>query len=371
MKKIKVLMSSTNSFSKNGVTKVMINLYKNINKNKFQIDFISISEVDPDIKKAFGDEAKITILNDRTRHPFLYIKKYAEIAKEYDIVHVHGNSSIILLEMLAALMAGVKIRIAHSHNSTCKFKIIDRILRLPFYVLCNGRLACGEEAGKWLFNNHKFKVINNGIDTKQYQFDPIKRNRIRQNLGWQNQKIIGHVGNFVDSKNHKKILEIFEHTYRIESQARLLLVGAGDLENEIKERAKALGIEDKVFFAGSVDNVLDYLCAIDVILMPSLFEGLPLTLVEEQANGLKCLISDNITQNIKLTSNVYFLSLSDKNLVWADKLLQLLKEYDRDETSKEAICEIMKKGFDSKLVGKDLENYYYKKIIEKSEFNRK
>lgn len=361
---IKVLMSSTTPVIKDGITGVMLNLYQNVDCEKVHIDFVTINEPSRDIaSKMLAKGSKYYYIPREMKHPVRYIKKYAQVCKNYDIVHVHGNSATMVLELLAAKMAGVKVRIAHSHNTYCRYKIIDKVLRFPFYLLCNERLACGVKAGKWLFNDRKFEVINNGIDAKKFEFDNVVRNKIRTIMRWNNKKVIVHVGNFLEAKNHVFIIEIFKEIYKNNKNFRLLLLGNGELKSEVENIVKKYKLDDVVCFAGSVTNVSDYLNASDIVLMPSINEGLPLTLIEEQANGLKCIVSQNITTEVNITGNVSFLSLNDSVRTWSEYVIRCCNEYyDREAESVRCVNVIIQKGYDITCSTRKLEDIYIKNV---------
>ena len=347
---IKVLMSSTTPMIKDGITNVMLNLYRYIDNKKIHVDFVTINEPEKSIRnKILNNGGKYTVIERSIKHPIRYIQNYSKVCKGYDIVHVHGNSATMFLEMCAAKMAGVRIRIGHSHNTYCRAKLIDKLFRIPFYTLCDSRLACGKEAGEWLFGNRDFTIINNGIDSERFRFNEANRNRIREELGWKDCKVIGHVGNFLPAKNHSYILDIFAELNKKDTSYRLILIGSGELVEEVQNKAIDLGVSEYVVFAGSVDNVEDYLSAIDLVLMPSIHEGLPLTLIEEQANGLSCIVSDNITKYADLTGNIKFISLNEKVSVWVNNIVIELKHVnseDRGSVSKDAIETISLKHYD-------------------------
>ena len=365
----KVMMSSATPVIKDGITNVMLNLYKKIDKEKYHIDFITINEPEESIKKQiFSNGGKYTVVQRSIKHPLRYIKEYSRACKGYDIVHVHGNSATLFLEMLAAKLAGVKVRIAHSHNTYCRFKKVDKILRILFYMTCNERLACGREAGEWLFGKKIFTIINNGIDCQKYSFDAKSRRSTREDLEWVDAKVIGHVGNFLPAKNHEFIVDVFEELIKRDSSFRLLLLGDGELYDSIKKSVSSKGLEDFVTFAGSVTNVNGYLSTMDIIFMPSINEGLPLTLIEAQANGLRCVVSDNITQDVNLTANVYFMSLSVAKDTWADAICDLMKSgliTDRKKISDESISKIASCNYDINRSVSLLEKIYKKRMEKK------
>lgn len=356
---IKVLMSSTTPIMKDGITNVMLNLYKKINRSEFQVDFIVGNKPDEDINKLILENGgRYTIIPRSKKHIFRYIKEYARICKGYDIVHVHGNSATIFFELFAAFLAGVKIRIAHSHNTYCTAKKADKILRIPFHVLCNGRFACSQAAGEWLFGKRKFIIINNGINTEKFIFSDEARNKIRAKLNLNNKKVIGHVGNFLPVKNHAFIIDVFEELAKIDDSYCLVLLGTGATQENIKQQVKKLKLEDRVHFVGSVSNVEDYLSAMDVIIMPSIHEGLPLTLIEEQANGLKCVISDAITKEVDLSGNVEFISLNSSVQKWVTTIEKKLLSSNRYDDSIKAIKIIKELGYDIGVAADKLQNYY-------------
>ena len=355
---VNVLMSSTTPMIKDGITQVMLNLYQNVNYEKVHIDFVTINEPSNDIiLKMIDRGSSYYYIPREIKHPARFIKKYAQICKNYDIVHVHGNSATMVLELFAATLAGVKVRIAHSHNTYCIVKNIDKLCRPLFYHLCNVRLACGREAGEWLFKNRKFDILNNGIITSKYKFDSTSRCKIRKELGWEDCFVLGHIGNFLAAKNHVFLINYFKVVSQNESM-RLVLLGDGDLFENIKSMVEEIGLRDKVFFAGSVDNVSDYLSAMDIFVMPSTNEGFPLTLIEAQANGLKCMVSDCITKSVNLTGNVQFIPLTDMNF-WVHALQENFSLCNRKKTSDSAIRKIVNKGYDISISAKKLEQIYF------------
>ncbi len=356
---IKVLMSSTTPVIKDGITGVMLNLYQNVDCEKVHIDFVTINEPSSDIaSKIVTKGSKYYYIPREMKHPFRYIKKYAQVCKNYDIVHVHGNSATMVLELLAAKMAGVKVRIAHSHNTYCVVKHIDKLCRPLFYYLCNVRVACGREAGEWLFRNRKFEILDNGIITNKYKYDTTSRNLIRQKLGWENCYVIGHIGNFLEAKNHSFLINLFKKV-SVDESMRLMLLGDGELSIKIKSMVEKYKLNDKVFFAGSVENVPDYLNAMDIFVMPSINEGFPLTLIEAQSNGLKCLASDCITKDVNLTGNVKFITLADMN-DWVQAIQESFSSSNRKEASDDAVQKIIKQGYDISISASKLEQIYYK-----------
>lgn len=344
-KQIKVLMINTVPMDKNGITNVICNLITN-SDDAVAFDCVTINKPDHyyyDLLNKKG--CNIYILPSRDSSPLKYIFELAKIIRrgKYDCVHVHGNSHIMSIELLASKIAGCKVRIAHSHNTTCKYKIINLILTIPFHLLCTGCVACGNDAGKWLFGRRKFLVVNNGIDTQKFGFDDSDRQMIRERYNIQKECIvIGHVGEFNEAKNQTFLIDLL---YKLNStEFKLMLIGDGEKRSSVEKNADSRGLRGKVIFVGKSNEVEKFLSAMDVIVMPSIYEGLPLTLIEEQANGLKCIVSDNITREVDKTGLVSFLSLDDLP-IWIKEIYKVQQDPHRIMSSMEAIKRIKEAGY--------------------------
>lgn len=362
-----VLIINTVPTERNGITGVIFNFLNNLESKDFKFDLVSINHPDDQYIESLSQKGgKIIVLKRSIKNAFKYIYSLVKVMKGYDIIHVHGNSATMVLEMIAGKLAGVNIRIAHSHNSSCSLFVIHKIANPLFQYLCTGRIACSDIAGKWLFGNRKFNIIKNGIETNRFAFDKKQRLHLRNELGWNNYKIIGHIGNFDYAKNHTFILKVFCELNKIDSNSRLILLGGGD-STKIRDEANRFGIAHNICFAGSVPDPERYLSAMDLILMPSLFEGLPLTLVEEQANGLKCIVSDTITKQVDLSGNIKFMSLKKDAVVWATEALELINEKtsSRQERSNEACKSICNNGYDINTEAVKLKKIYTKLSMNK------
>lgn len=358
---MKILIINTNPTKREGITSVIFNQLENIKDQTLQFGYVSINTPEDEfIQRLKNINCKLYVLPRNIKKISTYISRLSKIAKDYDVIHVHGNSATLAIDLLAAKIGGIRYRLAHSHNTSCKMIIADKLLRPMFYKLCNGRLACGKDAGKWLYGNRKFEIIRNGINTSRFRFNQNKRAEIRKSLGWEDKIIIGHVGNFVEAKNHKFIFEIIKSAINKNPNIRLVCVGGGRLKEIAKDYLCGLGLNDYVHITDSVDNPEEYMSAMDAVLMPSIHEGLPLTLVEEQANGLRCLVSDAITKEADLTGNLYFLSLSQPMDVWSNELLKIVSERNNERTiiSEKSITAIKDKGYDISTEAHKLSMYY-------------
>lgn len=370
---IKVLVISTCTYERNGITTVIENLFQAIDKNKIHMDFIAVNRKSEqwflDMVKANGSQ--VFVLERSSLKLLKYIFQLKKIAKQYDVIHVHGNSASMTIELLAGKLAGVPLRIAHSHNTTCNVQLLDKVLRPMFYSLCNGRLACGDAAGKWLFDNRDFKVIKNGIDLDKFIFDSALRNEIRKKYNVGDSIVIGHVGRINEQKNQLFLIDVFNQIYKRNKKYCLMLIGNGDYTEKVKQKVKNYGLESVVIFTDAVSNVNEHLSAVDMVAMPSLYEGFPLTLVEEQSNGLYCIVSDRITEKVNLTGNMRFIPIDQGPKLWADEILKFDPLVDRKTFSEQAIGNVRKKGFDIQLTANFLSDYYAKLLKIYNEETRK
>lgn len=357
---MKILLINTVPTDKNGITNVIFNYTKMINKNGIVFDYVSINN----LKEVYENEIKhnggVTYILHRN-HILTYVFELSRIIKKnkYDIIHIHGNSHTLILELLASKVGGCKVRIVHAHSTKCLSVILHKALQYPFNLLCTHRVACSKEAGRFMYGNFPFTIVNNGIDVQKYVFSLSKRFFIRSLFDIKDDEILlGHVGYFLGIKNQKFIVEILKHLNENGGRYKLILIGDGELRPAVEQLAKDLGVDNKVFFTGNVDNVSDYLNAIDIVVMPSLFEGLPLTLVEQQANGLSCIVSDSITRDADKTGNLIFLALKDGANKWAEVIKNINQKEDRIEKSFKAIKSIKKAGYSIHEEAKKLVYYY-------------
>lgn len=355
----RVLVIESTKYGYDGISNVITNYYMYQNHNEIHMDLVTLNTISQFLLEEFKRNNSINfVLPYRNNDTLKYMINLYQIMKHghYDIVHVHGCSSTMAVEMLVAKIADIKIRIAHSHNTKCDHNMIDKLLRPFFYTFCNVAFACGEEAGKWLFPHRKFDVIYNGVDLEKYQYNGIVRKQMRNKYGIQNKLVIGHVGRFSEQKNHKKIIEIFKEISKVRSDAVLVLVGDGELKEDIQNLVNMSKLN--VLFVGLSNEVERWLQAMDVMIFPSLFEGLPLGLVEAQASGLPCFLSDTISRDTKITDLVEFIPLMEKSEVWAEKVLNVIGKYKRADRIEYVKTQIRDAHFDIKYNCKELSKKY-------------
>lgn len=361
---IKVLVVETTLYGHDGITTVVKNYYKYQNHDQIHMDLVTINPVDEGFKcelEKYGNTNYI--LPHRNKKPLKYLFDLIKIIKGecYQIIHVHGCSSTMAVEMLAAKIAGVKARIAHSHNTKCDHAKIDKILRPLFSKWCNVGFACGKEAGEWLFPDRQFYVISNGIDLEKYEYNSSVREQMRSKYDLNERFVIGHVGRFSEQKNHEKLIDIFAEIAKVRSDAKLVLIGDGELKAHIEEKVNKLQLD--VLFVGLSNEVEKWLQAMDAMVFPSLFEGLPLGMVEAQAAGLPCVLSDTISPDTEIIDLVRFVRLSDSAAQWSKTVIDMSGKFDRRSRDDFVQKQIKEAGFDIIENCKQL-NKIYESILE-------
>lgn len=360
-----ILVISTVKYEANGISSVIKNLYRNKMFSKHKLVFLLPVGSDDSMIAELKDMNFNVILSKRNKKTIAsYYNQIKKIIKSenIDILHIHGNSHTLAIELSAAKSAGCKVRIAHAHNTSCKYQVLHKVLTPIFNKRYTHGLACGAAAGKFMFGDKLFTIINNGIDTARYAYDEESRLKIRAKYNLENKFVIGHVGGFNDVKNQSFLIDILKVLLNNSEKYCLMLVGDGKNQSNIRNKAAQLGVSDSVIFAGVTKDVPEYLSACDLIVMPSLFEGFPLTLVEEQANGLKCICSDTITKDVNLTGNVSFISLNESPEVWANAIRNTVCFADRNKASTHAIMKIKEAGYSIEDEVLKLEQYYLKAI---------
>lgn len=349
-----ILMIFTVSLDFNGINVSTIELLQKI-QDKHNFYILSCRSSNPKMVKRFEEVGCKVLKNEnRDKHPFRYYSDLRKIIRKYDIdiVHAMGNSSTLAIEMMAAKKEKIKLRIAHSRNTLCKHKVLNKILYYSFNKNCNSRIACGYDAGKWLFKNNDFVILKNGKDYNKYAFSRENRNEIRLKLGINEKEIcIGHVGVFNNQKNHKFIIDLIE-SIKDNSTYKFFLFGEGPLKNEIEKISKEKKVFERILFLGNVDDINRYYSAMDLMILPSLYEGLPNVVIEWQINGLPCIISNNITKECVINDNVVFLDIDNPldwvNVIFSKKLNRILdddlirhrlveKGFDLDENSRKLL----------------------------------
>ena len=340
-----------------GLETMLMNYYRAIDRTKVQFDFLTHrdfrADYDDEIEALGGKIYRLPNLNPFSRSYLGALDRFFREHPEYRIVHSHLDC-MSAIPLKAAKKHGVPVRIGHAHNSN-QPRDAKYLLKLFYKRMIAGQatqlFACSDEAGRWMFGNADFRVLNNAIDAGKYAFDAAIRSEVRHELGLPaDALVVGHVGRFDPQKNHRFLVEIFE---KMPEDARLLLVGNGVLRPDVEQQAEALGIRDRVLFTGVRTDVDQLLQAMDVFLMPSLVEALPVSIVEAKAAGLPCLISDKVPIECKKTDLVTQIPLDASPAEWAEAVFSAA-EAPRGDT----LAQIREAGFDIRANAEWLQNYY-------------
>ncbi len=352
--------------SRGGLETFVMNVYRKIDRTKIQFDFL----VNETHSQDYGEEVlsmggRIYTIPARNKGFISYYKNldafFKEHAHEYVAVHQHISSLSTATDLYFAKKYGIKVRVLHSHNSFMhgKLHFLLHYGTKPFVSsLATHYLGCSDVAINWFYKytgvSYKTQMVNNGIDVEKFKYNEECRLQVRKEFGLEGKIVLGHVGRFDKVKNHKFLVELFYEYHKRNANSLLMLIGVGQLIETVKQQCKNLGIEDDVVFLGGRDDIYKLLQAMDIFVMPSLYEGLPVSLVEAQTSGLPVLVTDVISQDTQMTDNFYCMSLSETADAWAKKASQILNGYKRiDESGK-----IVQKGFDIKTTANLLEEIY-------------
>lgn len=365
------ILQITECLSAAGIESFIMNNYRKMDLSKIQFDFLVLrneKEFYDDEINALGGKKYCLCRKDKNTL-IRIIKESIDLyhflkEKPYKIVHIHYTTPLRAPYLYAAKKAGVTTRIYHSHSAKVSGKgklkiVIYNFMKKKIKKWATHWFACSNAAAIWMFpkdlcDNNQVQVIHNGIDVNQYKFNPIFRKEIRDELNLNNRFVIVHTGRFLEQKNHTFIIDVFSEIKKKDSHAFLLLLGEGDLKSQIKQKVKDMQLDDSVLFLGVRDDVYKILSASDCYIMPSLYEGLPVAAVEAQCSSLACVLSNNITEEIKLTDKIVFLSLNDSYETWASVIVRFKNIDDRKDESN--IIKI--NGYDAREVASQLQNFY-------------
>lgn len=362
---IRVLHSVSN-MDRAGVETMLMNYYRHIDKNKVQFDFLCNK------KKPGAYDDEIRALGGKIYHtpglnPFKYgqyvkfMRSFAKKHPEYKIIHCH-NAALAAYPLFAAKVAGIPERICHVHSASITFDY-----KWPIKIVCKRFLkpnltkmwACGKAAGAFYYgkaavDSGKVRVINNAIEIDRFVFNENVRNEMRQKHGLENSFVIGHAGRFMTQKNHAFLIKVFAELCKKESTAKLVLLGDGELQEDIKKQVVELQIEDRVLFMGNVSNVNEWYQAFDVFVLPSIWEGLPVVGIEAQAADLPCVFSADVTNEVGILKTTVFLSRKLPLEKWVKCILSYKGKYERVNRAKE----IAAAGYDIKCEAQKLQQKY-------------
>lgn len=354
------VLQVVNIMDRAGLETMLMNYYRNIDHSQVQLDFLTHRDTSGSYEKEIQDLGGSVYRAPRLypqNYPayFYFMSKFFLMHPEYKIVHSHIDT-MSAFPLYAAKRAEIPCRIGHSHSSK-----LDRDAKLPIkyaakllmpYV-ANIYCACGDKAGRFMYGDRAVKIIPNAIDVNRFAYDENVRTAVRKKLGIENHFVIGHVGRYYYVKNQTFLLEIFKEIKDKKSNVMLLLVGKGEDKAMLQQKVSNLGLQDNVLFLIDRSDVNELYQAMDVFVMPSLFEGLPVVGVEAQANGLPCLFSDKISQEVLLTEQASMMSLEQSPGDWATKILTLKRNKEQD-----CLKQLNEKGYNVCVEAKKLMSWY-------------
>ncbi|MCD7903564.1 MAG: glycosyltransferase [Oscillospiraceae bacterium] len=308
----------------NGISNVIMNYSVNLDKNMFDITIIAGNPIHETYKDVCSKNG-ITIveLPEKVDDTKRYYKKLFQTLHngKFDIVHVHGNSATISVELLLAKMAGCHNRIAHSHNSTCDNLRVHKLLYPFFRKLYTVGLACSKKAGDWLFRSDEYQVLQNAFDTRKFAYESDKRDALRNNMGIGDDFTILCVGRVNEQKNYPYLLKIFEAVAAEKKDAQLILVGDGPELSKVLDIVDRHPYKERIIYYGTTDHVEELYSLADVFVLPSKFEGLGIVFIEAQISGLPVITSDQVPLEGNISNRVQFLALSEQVDEWKKAVL--------------------------------------------------
>ena len=342
-----------------GLETLIMNCYRHIDREKMQFDFIVHrtfrADYDDEIEAMGGKIYRLPRLNPFSPGYKKALVNFFQSHPEYRIVHCHLDC-MSALPLAAAKRCGVPVRIAHGHNSNqdkdWKYPL-KRLYMRKIPAVATHFFACSEEAGEWMFPGQTVTIINNGIETERFAFSPEARCQVRKKLGLKKELVLGHVGRIVPQKNHDFLIDIFSEVAKRSPDAKLLLMGTGPLEDQVRRKVNELGLTDRVHFLGVRSDVNRILQAVDVFVLPSRYEGLSLTSVEAQTSGLRCFFSDTVSEACGMTDTVTFMRLEAPAAQWATDILKQAGQTRTDHSH-----EIRAAGFDIQTTADWLFEFY-------------
>lgn len=344
-----------------GAETFLMKMYRTMDETKYQMDFcVNVQE-----KGYYDDEihllgGKIFRIPSKSENVKEFKKQLTAIIQKekYEYVFRITSNGAGFMDLKIAKKAGARVCAARSSNSSdgsgIKSKIAHRLGRWLYRKYVDVKIAPSDLAAEYTFGKPAVQkgevaLLHNGVDLNVFRFDEVGRENIRKEFGIsQDQTVVGHIGRFSEQKNHKFLLDIFYQMYTQDNNAVLLLVGCGELENEVRKKIKELGLENNVIFAGVRSDVPQLLSAMDVFVFPSFYEGMPNTVIEAQATGLPCVIADTITKEADITGLVQYLPLSNSAEEWAQVAIRAISKERKNTKS-----DFIKNKYDIESVAKE------------------
>ena len=358
------ILHSVSNMDRAGIETMLMNFYRNTDRERIQFDFLANKpapgDYDEEIRSLGG---RIFVSPGYKSYP-RYLRFMTELFREhpeYKIIHTH-NGSLMLYALESAKKNGIPIRIAHAHATAIPVGLkneVKKLIRPMIKYVATDYWGCSDAAGRFYFSekrwNRSNELIHNAINVENFTFSEANRKRIRQEYGFGDKLVIGHVGRMMEQKNQKKLLDVFAEVHKRRPDSQLVIIGTGELENKLRQQTRELGVEDCVTFTGVLSNVNEWYSAFDVFAMTSLYEGLPVVAIEAQAADLPCVLTDTITPEVKITDNVRFFGLHDDPLRWAQPIMEI-----KPAKRVSRAAELREAGYDITSEAKRMQELYLK-----------
>lgn len=329
MKRVLCILSSLDA---GGAETFLMKVYRALPPEEYQLDFVVSKDGGCYTQEVLDRGGRIFQIPLRTKNLLGVIKQLRRIVAENHYTHVLklGNASVSFVDLMVAQWGGAKVRVMRSCNAltglSWKARLSNALLRPVLNGVANVKIAPSMLAAEFTFGKYQahrnVHLLNNGVDLNVFRFDPEARQALQAELGLEDKLVVGHVGRFNKQKNHAFLLDVFYEIQKKNEDAVLVLVGVGELEAAIRDKAAQRGIADKVIFTGLRSDVPKLLSAMDVLVFPSFHEGMPNVVIEAQATGLPCVIADTITRDADITGLVEYLPLDMPAEQWAEHALE-------------------------------------------------
>ncbi len=367
----KVIAHVAGGLTTGGVEAVIYNYFSHMSLEEYELHYLTYTDPNEVEKKRFEDLGFIVhTLPRKKEHFWKAFWAVYRIFKENRVNIVHSHMTLMsFMTSFIGILTGAKVRVAHSHLAqypTGVKKYVYEVFKVLSRMTSTDWFACGIEAGNYLYGEKNVKegkvtVLNNAIDLSRFKVQEEVRDRIRKQYGVQDAYCVGHVGRYTEQKNHSFLIDIFDEIAKERTDAKLLLVGEGPLMDQVKEKIAAKNLQDKVIIAGSCSNMHEMYQAMDVMVFPSLYEGLSVALLEAQAMGLEIFVSDTVTPELDLTEGIHYLSLEQSPKAWSDAVLKdaAIGVFHDNEGV------LAEKNYDILREAKKLDDFYSGKIADK------
>lgn len=326
MNKKHILLLASRPLANDGITKIEMDVI-DFNKDIIAFDVACSFGFDNSYGEKLKQEGVKCYKLSPKKNVFSYMNSIKKLvrAQRYDAVYIHGNSAMMFFDSLPAKMAGTKV-ITHCHNTKSDYPIVHYILKPFFNLTVDKKIGCSSLSSQWAYCGKNIKTIINGVNIDTFRFNEAVRKNIRTELGWANKKIVGHIGRFNYQKNHKKLIRIFKRIHELDDSCRLLLIGSGELKEQIEKQIVDLQLKNVVKIIDHTNAPQDYMQAMDIMIMPSRFEGLCLVTIEAQANGMPVLIDELFTPESVATEQAKVMDLEKPDDTWATMALKMMNK---------------------------------------------